>query len=166
MKVASRLLLAQQVSATSLTGEARRWCHYNMAPCGSLFDDAVPRERLSLGLSRNVSDGDWLTRYRYTGSKTRHPGVDRTSGTPFRLNDFHFLMMVGIEAGQEVRFARRMSRAWADFHHDWMMWGDLTDGQNVYEAGVRSTWPDTEWVDSDGIQSAEARYLRFCRQYR
>lgn len=131
-----------------------------------VFDNEIPHERLSLGLCGDVSDGDWLTLYRYTDSKTRHPGVDRMGGAPFRLNDFHFLMMVGIEAGQEVRFARQMSRAWADFHHDWMMWGDLTDGPYVYEAGLRSTWPDTEWVDSDGIQSAEARYLRFCRQYR
>ncbi len=131
-----------------------------------VFDDEIPRERLSLGLCGDLSEGDWLTLYRYTDSKTRHPGVDRMGGAPFRLNDFHFLMMIGIEAGQEARFARRMGRAWADFHYDWMMWGDLTDGPYVYEAGVRSTWPEAEWVDSDGIQSAEARYLRLCRQYR
>ena len=132
-----------------------------------VFADEIPRERLSLGLCGDLPEqDDWLTLYRYTAGKTRHPGVERVSGAPFRLNDFHFLMLIGVEAGTEERFAQRTGRAWTDFHHDWMMWGDLTDGPYVYEAGVRVTWPDTQWVDSDGIHSAKVRYLRLCSQYR
>lgn len=131
-----------------------------------VFDDAFPRERLLRGLCGDIEEGDWLTLYRYTDSKTRHPGLDRVSAAPFRLNDFHFLMMVGVEEGGERKFARKTARAWTDFHHDFMMWGDLTDGPYIYEAGVRGTWPDADWVETDGFHSAEVGYLRFCRQYR
>ena len=133
-----------------------------------VFDDKVARERLGLAVCPDieVTSGEWLTLYRYTSRMTRHAPVEDRSGAPFRLNDFHFVLMAGMKIGQAAEFARRMRSSWSDFHHDWMTWGDLTDGPYLYEAGVRGTWPDTEWVETDGFRSPRATYLRFCREYR
>lgn len=105
-----------------------------------VFDDEVAYDRLSLEERGDLTAKGWLTLYRYTSSRTRHPGTDRMGGAPSRLNDFHFLTMIDVDVDDSAeRFARRTGRAWTDFHDEWMMWGDLTDGPFVYEADLRKT---------------------------
>jgi hypothetical protein len=130
-----------------------------------VFEPSVPFARLDLGRCPDLLEGgEWLTLYRYASRKTSY-ATSGMAGAPFRQNDFHFVMMVGIEHDGVSDFVRDTRSSWTDFHHDWVNWGDLTDGPYLYEAGRRSTWPDTEWIETDGIQSAKVRYLRFCREY-
>ncbi len=132
-----------------------------------VFEDGVAAERLGLGLCPDLGAqaGLWLTLYRYGSRKTDHaPGHDHI-GAPLRLNDFHFVLMVGVEPRDLRDFVIKARRTGTDFHN-WMIWGDVTDGPYLYEAGVRGTWPETEWVTSDSFRSAELRYLRFSRGYR
>lgn len=132
------------------------------------FADAVARERLGLGLCPDLGAGPdaWLTLYRYTSRKADYPHDDGIRGAPFRLNDFHFILMAAVKDGDVDDLVRKTRTSWTDFHSDWMMWGDLTDGPYLYEAGVRTTWPDADWVEADEFRSAAITYLRFCRQYR
>lgn len=132
------------------------------------FADGVARERLSLGLCTDLGaeSGAWLTLYRYASRKTDYPHDDGIRGAPFRLNDFHFVLMAAVKHSDVGDLVRKTRDRWTDFHSDWMMWGDLTDGPYLYEAGVRATWPDADWVEADEFRSPAITYLRFCREYR
>ncbi|RUN76554.1 hypothetical protein EJC47_11335, partial [Sphingomonas sp. TF3] len=133
-----------------------------------VFEDGIAPERLALGLCPDMEgeDGEWLTLYRYASRNTNHIPAENHSGAPSRLNDFHFVLMVGAGTADVQDFVATARNSWTDFHHDWINWGDLTDGPYLYEAGMRSTWPETEWVTTDGFRGAEQTYLRFCREYR
>lgn len=132
-----------------------------------VFEDRVAADRLELGLCGDLGDqaGQWITLYRYASHSTKHEPASERHGAPCRLNDFHFILMAGIEPAKVQSFAVKARKAGADFH-DWMTWGDLTDGPFLYEAGNRSTWPESEWITSDSFRSVEQRYLRFSREYR
>lgn len=132
-----------------------------------VFADGVASTRLGLGLCPDLGDqaGRWLTLYRYASRSTKHAPRDGRIGAPLRLNDFHFILLAGIEPNDLCPFVAKARTSGTDFH-DWMVWGDLTDGPFLYEAGVRRTWPDSAWVTSDSFRSVEQRYLRFSRAYR
>lgn len=132
-----------------------------------VFEDGIAAERLGLGLCPDLGGqaGQWLTLYRYASRSTDHAPVKDRMGAPSRLNDFHFVLMAGIDPGELAGFVAKARKAGTDFH-DWMRWGDLTDGPFLYEAGARPTWPESEWVMSDAFRSVEQCYLRFSREYR
>jgi len=131
------------------------------------FDSRFPRERLGLALCPDVAGAqdEWVSLYRYTSISTQYAPVPDRIGAPFRLDDFHFVMMIGLKPRDREGFVRRASGKAIDFH-DWMTWGDLTDGPYLYEAGLRPTWPDDQWIVSDDFRSIEQEYLRLCREYR
>lgn len=132
-----------------------------------VFEDGVAASRLALAFCPDLPEvaDDWITLYRYTSRRSEYQDRSYMSGASCRLNDFHFLMMIGLKSGQRERFAERCRVRGADFH-EWTQWGDLTDGPYLYEAGTRSTWPEPAWIESDGFRSVRQRYLRMCRDYR
>jgi hypothetical protein len=132
-----------------------------------VFDDGTAASRLALALCPDLTTGagNWVTLYRYTSRSSEYQGRPYMSGAPFRLNDFHFLMMIGVKPGEQERFAERARTRHTDFF-DWMQWGDLTDGPYLYEAGIRDIWPETEWVEPDSFRDFRHPYLRMCREYR
>lgn len=130
------------------------------------FDDNAPKERLGLAFCEDIlgAKDEWLTLYRYESRHTEHGPGEGMSGAPYRLNDFHFILLVGMREKDAKHFAQKARNVSTDFH-EWMQWGQLTDGPYLYEAGIRSTWPDAKWITSDKFRSVEQEYLRFCRGY-
>jgi hypothetical protein len=131
------------------------------------YDEAAIQQRLRLATCPDIAedDGEWLALYRDASARIDHPEQRRQNRMhmPFSQEDFHYLMLIAVPAGERAAFVKKAASAKVDFH-EWLR-HDLVDGPYLYEGGKRATWPDESWVTSSEWRGPVFKYLAFTHGY-
>ena len=123
-----------------------------------VFDVNLPPQRLSLALSSDLVQEEWLTLYRYASHHIDAPRGERSWEVPWQQSDFHFVAMFLIQPGTRKRFVQE-TEAHRDDFHEWLP-GKVTDGPYIGELGRRDVWRSEPW------STLHARGNKTDRRYR